>query len=285
MSLSRIWWVLALHLVLVTSASAGPKRVLVLPLDGSADPSARGKLNLSVQKLAKDGAAGAVVTIGDATFDEAAAAVGCDPATPKCAVSVRQTLGVDELVYGTVTADPTGQTIVVIRRSSATDNPPKDTTVVLGPTDPPGKAERELAPIFGVAPRDTTVTRPQPLPLPPGPPEPRRDNTKRNIGIACASGGGVMLLIGLVLWNSASGKQDEVDSAPTRTVADLMRLQDLEDRTQTLAITGDVMVLLGLGLGGYGAWVLYTDSKENRTVVVAPTATPAGPGVAIGGTW
>lgn len=285
MSWSRSWWVLALHLVLVSAASAAPKRVLVLPLDGSADPSARGKLNLSVQKLAKEGAGDALVTIGDATFEEAAAAVGCDPATPKCAVSVRQTLGVDELVYGTVTADPTGQTIVLIHRSSVTDNPPKDTTVILAPGDPPEKAERELAPIFGVTPSATPMTPPEPLPLPPGPPEPKRDNSKRNIGIACASGGGVMLLIGLVLWNSASGKQDEVDAAPTRTVDDLRRLQDLEDRTQTLAITGDVMVLVGLGLGGYGAWVLYKDSKEQRTVVVAPTATPTGAGVTIGGTW
>lgn len=285
MSSYRIWWVLALHLVLVTSASAAPKRVLVLPLDGNADPSARGKINLSVQKLAKEGAAGAVVTIGDATFEEAAAAVGCDAAAPKCAISVRQTLGVDELIYGTVSADPTGQTIVVIRRSSVTDSAPKDTTVVLRPTDPPAKAERELSPMFGVTPGEGPVTPPQPLPLPPGPPEPKRDNTKRNIGIACAGGGGVMLIIGLVMWNSASNKQDEVDAAPTRTVDDLMRLQDLEDRTQTLALTGNVMVLLGLGLGGYGAWVLYKDSKEHRTIVVTPTATPAGPGVTIGGTW
>jgi hypothetical protein len=268
-------------LALVATAMAGPKRVLVLPLDGNADPATRAKLNTSVQKLAKEAAAGAVVTVGDATFDETAAAVGCDPTAPKCAISVRSTLGVDELVYGTVTNDPSGQATIVIRRSSVTSNPPREDTATLPAGEPADRAEAQLAPLFGV-----TVTEPvpEPAPLPPPPPPPPRDNSRRNIGIACAGGGGVLVVIGLALWASESSKQDQIDNAPTQTLSQLRALQELEDKAQTYAIVGDLMLLGGLALGGYGGWLLYKDHQE-RSVAVTPTATPNGPAVVLRGTW
>ena len=275
-------WALVILLALVATAVAGPKRVLVLPLDGNAEPATRAKLNASVQKLAKDAAAGAVVTIGDATFDETAAAVGCDPTAPKCAISVRTTLGVDELVYGTVTHDPSGQTTIVIRRSSVTNNPPSEGTATLPAGEPPERAETQLAPLFGV-----TVTEPvvEPTPLPPPPPPPPpRDNRRRNIGIACASVGGVSIIIGLAMWASASSKQDEIDNAPTQTISQLRHLQELEDDAQTIAIVGDAMLLGGLAIGGLGGWMLYKDHQE-RSIVLTPTATPTGPAVILRGTW
>ena len=262
---------------LSATAMAGPKRILVLPLDGNVDPATRAKLNATVQKLAKQAAAGAVVTVGDATFDETAAAVGCDPAAAKCALSVRSTLGVDELVYGTVTSDPSGQATIVIRRSSVTSNPPSESTATLAT----GQAERagdQLAPLFGI-----TVTA-APRVLRPPPPPPPRDHTRRNAGIVCAGGGGVFLVIGLVLWASVSSKQDAIDDAPTTTVDQLRALRDLEDTAQTTAIVGDLMVLGGLALGGVGGWLLYTD-RQRRRIVVAPSITPTGPAMLLGGTW
>lgn len=264
------------------TAVAGPKRVLVLPLDGNADPATRAKLNASVQKLAKESAEGAVVTVGDATFDETAAAVGCDATAPKCAISVRTTLGVDELVYGTVTNDPSGQTTIVIRRSSATGNPPREGTATLPAGEPAERAETQLAPLFGV-----TVTEPvvEPPPPPPPPPSsPPHDNSRRNIGIACASGGGVSIIIGLALWASESSKQDAIDNAPTQTISQLRHLQELEDTAQTYALVGDLMLLGGLALGGIGGWMLYKDHQE-RSLVLTPVATPTGPAVLLRGTW
>ncbi len=277
----RLSWTTAILVALAAAAVAGPKRVLVLPLDGNADPATRAKVNTSVQKLAKSAATDAVVTVGDATFDETAAAVGCDAATAKCAISVRTTLGVDELVYGTVTNDPSGQTTVVIRRSSVTSNPPTEGTQTIPADEPPESAEAKLAPLLGV-----TVTAPEviPTPLPALPPPPPRDNTRRDVGIACASGGGVFFIIGLALWASASSKQDEIDHAPTQTVSQLRALQELEDKAQTVAIVGDLMVIGGLALGGFGGWMLYKDHQE-RSVVVTPTVTPTGPAVMLGGTW
>ncbi len=281
------WTVLGLGVLLAlaleATAIAAPRRVLVLPLDGNAESATRARLNATVQKLAK-ATPDTVVTIGDATFEETAAAVGCLVTAPSCPVSVRTTLGVDELVYGTVTTDPSGQTTLVIRRSSATNNPPRETTTMLSAADPPDRAEREIAPLFGVTPGVAEPVEPiAPVePVDTGPPV---DHTKRNIGIACATGGGVMFLIGLALLASYSGTQDEIDDAPTRSVAELRHLQELEDKAQRYALIGDLMVLGGLALGGYGGWVIYKDRQERRSVVVTPVATPTGPAVMIGGTW
>jgi hypothetical protein len=256
--------------------------VLVLPLDGNADGATRSRLNATVQKLERSSAPDATVTVADATFDETAAAVGCDPVAPQCAVSVRTTLGVDELVYGTVTTDPAGQTTIVIRRSSVTSNPPRETTATLAAGDPPDRVEQTLSPLFGGARAQVKEQTPPPVVPPAGPPE---DHTRRNLGIVCATGGGVVFIIGLALWASESSKQDQIDTAPTKTVSDLKNLQDLEDSAQTYALVGDVMVLAGLAVGGYGGWVLYKDHKEHQQVVVTPAVTPTGPTVTIGGTW
>lgn len=285
MSLRFLGWVIALHLALAATAIAGPRRVLVLPLDGNADPTTRGMLNASMQKLAKGGSTGATVTVGDATFDETAAAVGCLPAEPKCAQQVRTTLGVDELVYGTATTDPNGATTVTVRRASVADDPPKEMTATVSKSDGPDRADAALGPAFGA---QTTVVgdRPPPPPPPPaGPTGPPVDHTRRNLGIACTTGGGVVFLIGLALWANASSKQDQIDSAPTNNAQQLVALRDLEDKAQTYAIAGDVMVVAGIALAGYGVWTIYKDHKEKQRVVVTPTATPAGAGVTIGGVW
>ncbi|MBL0215704.1 MAG: hypothetical protein IPQ07_17715 [Myxococcales bacterium] len=288
MSRRLVWWSIALSflftIVLGTSAHAGPKRVLVLPFDGNADGTTRSLVNAAVQKLARASADGAVVTVGDATFDETAAAVGCDPASPACAASVRTTLGVDELVYGSVTTDPAKQTTVVIRRSSVTSNPPRSTTIALAAEDSPDRIEQTLGPAFGVtAPNPEPIAPiPAPTPVPAGP---RPDHTRRNIGIACVAGGGLGLAIGLALWGSESSKQDAIDRAPTKTVADLRRLQDLEDKAQTYAILGDVMIVAGLALGGVGGWILYKNHKTQESVVLTPVVTPTGPAVLLGGAW
>ena len=275
---------IVLQLAFVAAAIAGPRRVLVLPLDGNADPTTRGMLNASLQKLAKAGAEGALVTVGDATFEETAAAVGCAANDAKCAQQVRTTLGVDELIYGTATTDANGGTTVTLRRASTTDDPPRETTASVARGDGPDKADAALGPAFG----QTGVIGDPPPPPPPPPEEPVGppvDNTRRNIGIACATGGGVVFLIGIALWTNASNKQDQIDSAPTGNAQQLVALRDLEDQAQRSAITGDILVVAGLAVGGYGAWLLYKNHKEKQSVVVTPTASTTGAGVSIGGVW
>lgn len=274
--------VLVVLMMAIGVAAAAPRRVLVLPLDGNAEPALRAKLNLSMQKLARS--APGTVSIGDTTFSETAAAVGCDPAAPDCAETVRATLGVDELVWGTTTWS-NGQTNLVVNRTVANE-PTRRASVVIGPQDPPEKADSTLAPLFG---GQGTVTEPVgPIgPLkeePVGPVTPPYDNRKRNTGIIIASAGGVAVLIGLALWSNKSSVQEDIDAAPTDDPEDFARLEELESRAFKYAMIGNVMVLTGLGVGAYGGWMIYQDRKE-RQMTVTPQVTPTSATVMLRGTW
>ena len=278
-----IWVILVLA---TTWAEAAPRRVLVLPLDGNAEPALRAKLNLAVQKLARKTPGN--VAKGDTTFAETAAAVGCDPAAADCAETVRTTLGVDELVWGTATWT-NGQTNLVVYRSVATA-PTRSGAVLLGPQDGADKADAGLAPLFGDGgtivtpnPTDPIVTDPVPDPGP-QPQPPQYSNRKRTKGIILTAGGGLVVVIGLALWSNKSSVQQDIDDAPTNDAADFARLEELESRAFTYAMVGNVMVLGGLAVGGYGGWILYQDRKE-RHVAVTPQLTPTSAGVTVGGTW
>ncbi|MBA3455230.1 MAG: hypothetical protein H0T42_19220 [Deltaproteobacteria bacterium] len=296
--MNKLLAVLILLKIAASVANAAPRRVLVLPLDGNAEPALRAKLNLAVQKLARS--VQGTVSLGDTTFSETAAAVGCDPAAPDCAETVRATLGVDELVWGTTTWID-GQTKLVVHRTAA-KQPTRSASVMIGPQDTPEKADTTLSPLFGrhATPKERTgpvttdpvTTEPvsdpvttEPVTTEPARPEtPPYDNRKRNTGIIVASGGGVVLLIGLALWSNKSNVQRDIDSAPTDTPADFARLEELESRASKYAWTGNVMVLVGAGVAAYGGWMIYQDRKERR-IAIAPQVTTTAATVSVGGTW
>ncbi|MDB4963650.1 MAG: hypothetical protein JWP01_3649 [Myxococcales bacterium] len=277
-------------LVLMTAlASAAPRTVLVLPVDGNADPSVRAKLNLSVQKLARK--LPGKVSVGDTTFTETAAAVGCDPTAPDCAEMVRSTLGVDELVHGTATWKD-GETRLVVRRTVAKE-PTRSVLVVLAAEEAPEKSETTLGPLFDgsggttepvATDPDPLAQQPPPSETPPPPAGPSYDNRKRNKGIIFAAAGGVTLVIGLALWSNKSSVQDDIDDLPARDPEDFERLEQLESRAFKYAMVGNVMVVAALALGGYGGWTLYQDRKERRIAVV-PQVTPTTAGLVVGGHW
>jgi hypothetical protein len=287
---------LALVVVLVASTlvHAAPRKVLVLPLDGTAEPALRSKLSVSIQRLARvvDGE----VTTGKTTFSETAAAVGCEPGTAACTESVRKLLGVDELIYGTADVERGQVTIVVHRTGHKT--PPKQITTTIAATDSPDRADPAILPLFTGAQTTTTTTPPEdttttpdptasptvdPVPTEPAPQPlpalPARDKRERNIGIAMSVGGGVMLLIGLALWSSKASIQDEIDNHPTRDREDFAELEELESTASTRAWAGNLVVLGGLALGGYGGYLLWQDHKRQRSATIAPAPTTESPGV------
>ena len=277
-------------LALPSSAAAGPRKVLVLPLDGDAPREVRARFSASVQRLARtlDGK----VTPGDVTFIDTAIAIGCDPKAPRCAEDVRATLGVDELVYGTVTKE-NGKLALVVRRI-AKGQQRREVSATLEVTDSPDRAEPELLPLFRttqekppgpepVAPAEPPKETPEPSPPPPPPP---RAPLSRNkvIGYTAVVGGGTLLLISFALWSSASGLENDIDSHPVEDYNDFMDLRDLEDTARTRAWTGNALFLVGLAAGGLGGWLLYREHKAQHAVV-APAPIPGGAALMLGGVF
>lgn len=338
---------LVFQIVLLGLALAAPRKVLVLPLDGNAEPALRGRINSTLQRLARR--LPGEVSIGDATYGETAAAVGCDPAAPTCADAILTTLGVDELIFGTVSPSGT-QTTVVIRRVKA-GSPAQTSRATLVGDEPPDQVDGAIGALIGITvtpatttgtpttgtgtpttgtttgagtttttgPRTGTATTPRvtttrprgtdtgtatttgtptttgtdtatttgttTIPPPLTPPPPAHDNRKRTTGILIASAGGLTTVIGLMLWSSAAGVQNDIDGAPTRTAGDFAALEDLEGRGKSYALIGDLMVPIGLAVAGYGGWLLYQDHQERRAVTITPQVSPTTAGVVLGGVW
>lgn len=288
----------------VTSVAAGPRKVLVLRLDGDAPADQKSQLDESVQAMARAKLAGDV-TIGDTTFLETATAVGCDAKDPACAETVRSTLSVDELVYGSATVQDGNTTVTVYRITK--DAPPATQTTVIAATEPGAQAEPALEPVFtdGSSGSDsssdnlgsaatgsgsdvdagTDVASESAAPAP----SPRSnffDTRERKLGVGLAGGGVIALVIGFSLWASKSDLQDQIDSHPTRTYADFQDLTALEDRASSRALWGNLMVGLGLALGGAGAYYLYKD-HQNRSATLTPAPVESGSGMTLvfAGRW
>jgi hypothetical protein len=275
-------------IALLTSVIAQPRKVLVLPLDGNAPAAQRGKLNASVAKLAKSKLDGDV-TIGDTTFEETAAAVGCDPAQSSCAETVRTTLQVDELVYGSAkTVD--GSTTVMITRVSA-GSEPRSQISVIGEKDDASAAEAGLEPGF------TTVASPVDAAIAANSAgsnaETKKDTgpgffstRERKLGVGFGAGGVIALVIGFAYWSSASGMQDDIDSHPDMTLAQIDDLKSLEDDAASKALWGNVFVILGLAATGVGGYYLWKDRKNRRAAALTPAPVEGGGmTLVLGGRW
>ncbi|HSN27502.1 MAG TPA: hypothetical protein VLT45_14505 [Kofleriaceae bacterium] len=274
--MTRFVLVLALALMAAT-VGAGPRKVLVLPVDGTADATLRSKLTVVVQDLAK-GVPGEL-TNGDTTFAETATAVGCDPNRPACVDTVLGTLAVDEVVWGTATPNADGSTTLVVKRATK-GTPPHEQTAIIQPTESPDVASSRIAPLFGVT---GTVglgsgsATPEAqgsgsAAVPEVPATPWSDQKKLGVGLAV--GGGALVVVGLALWASESGVQDDINNAPDQTAAQIQALKDLESKAQGYAWGGNIAMVLGLGAGGYGAYLLWKDHKEHA--LVTPQPAPGG---------
>jgi hypothetical protein len=158
---------LALAIVVGSAAaSADPHHVLVLRAEGNADDATRAKIDAQVVKLAKNLPGN--VEAAEITFSDALAATGCSTSDPTCKDQVLSTMGVDEMVAVTVTALPSGDLRVAVRRLPHNE-PTKDaaTTITAGQT-PDTRIATDIGPLFGVAPPPVDKT-PKPTPVVPPP--------------------------------------------------------------------------------------------------------------------
>ncbi len=137
------------------TATAAPRHVLVLRAEGNADATTRGNVDQEVAKLAKtlDGN----IEIGEITFADAAAAVGCTGSEAQCRDDVLGMMGVDELVATSVTAMPSGDLRILVHRipkGAPTKN--AQTTVTSG--QPLAvKLDNDVGPMFGVKPKPAST--------------------------------------------------------------------------------------------------------------------------------
>ncbi|MEO6771908.1 MAG: hypothetical protein ABI467_02670 [Kofleriaceae bacterium] len=165
-------------LVIASVASAAPRHVLVLRAEGNADAATRANVDQQVTKLAKTLEGN--IEIGEITFTDAAAAVGCSGSEAQCRDDVLGMMGVDELVATSVSAMPSGDLRVIVHRipkGAATKD--AQTTVPRG-ASLGTKIAAEIGPMFGVtatppesppvAPVVANPATPQPPPPPPPPP-------------------------------------------------------------------------------------------------------------------
>lgn len=294
----RITGMIAISSLFTITAAARPHKVIVLPLDGTADPATRARFTASVQKLARllDGE----IALGKTTFAETAAAVGCDPDQPKCVDEVLATLAVDEIVWGAVT-DDRGQMSLVVHRATKGSRA-RDITTTIRPQDAADKTSSSLLPLFQsdaqpvsddgrgsalpVAHKKVEAIEPASgsgsgaiggdgAPVPPGSPV---DTHDRNLGIGLSVGGGVALVLGFALWSSESSLQDQINAHDTNTAKDLAAVRDLEDRANKYAWGGNAMIIVGLAVGGFGAYYLWKNHKSQLTATVTPVPAEQGAG-------
>jgi hypothetical protein len=294
------WLSTVVLLALTATTAAASHKILVLPVDGTADVATRAKLSADIAQLVRT--LDSQVAIGSATFADTALAVGCDPHALGCSDEVIATLGVDELVWGTATRDGDQIRLTVRRAAKAGGARELSTTIAAGdaadrvatriaplfspPTTAPERAPRpptappSAPPHAATAPVADTPSAPSPdvvdaAPAPsPAPAEGRRDRTT---GIALIAGGGLGVVLGLALWASYASLQRTIDDHPVRTAADIEELKSLEDRASSRAIAGDVLVLAGLAAAGVGGYYLYRDHKRHAIAIMpAPIAHGAG---------
>ncbi|NVB79992.1 MAG: hypothetical protein HOV81_16470 [Kofleriaceae bacterium] len=128
-------------------ASAGPRNILVMRTEGTADASTRTNIDTHVLRLAKnlDGK----VEGGDITFTDAAAVVGCNLSEASCKDDVLATLGVDEIIATTATSTANGTNVTVRRIAKGVAPKTAQTTIVAGRA-PEGKLDADIGPIFGL---------------------------------------------------------------------------------------------------------------------------------------
>ena len=149
-------------LVTASVASAAPRHVLVLRAEGNADAATRANVDQQVTKLAKTLEGN--IEVGEITFSDAAAAVGCSGSEAQCRDDVLGMMGVDELVSTSVSAMPSGDVRVMVHRipkGAATKD--AQTTVPSGGSLE-AKVAAEIGPMFGVKAKPAT---PAPVTPPP----------------------------------------------------------------------------------------------------------------------
>ena len=154
-------------LVTASVASAAPRHVLVLRAEGNADAATRANVDQQVTKLAKTLEGN--IEVGEITFADAAAAVGCSGSEAQCRDDVLGMMGVDELVSTSVSAMPSGDVRIIVHRIPKGASTKDAQTTVPSGASLDAKIAAEIGPMFGVKVKAVTAP-PPPVTKTPTPP-------------------------------------------------------------------------------------------------------------------
>jgi hypothetical protein len=146
------------------------------------------------------------------------------------------------------------------------DTPPDLTPKQPDTTEPPKQPADKTT-----ATADTTV---KPLDQPAGNDD-RQPRDRRKLYIGGMGAGGGMLLIGLILWGSASGVENDIDNFRVTDQRSLQELRDLEDKGDSYATWGNVFTLGGLVVGGVSTYLYLKDRKARKTAASSAHLAPA----------
>lgn len=265
----------ALMISLQIHVAAAQGTVSVAPIEGDAPAPVRDAVTAALLAYSNDH--GDTASTAATSMSDAASALGCTLPDAACAESVRTTLGVDQIVWGT--ASGRGPTTIDLYRIDAQGQVTHQQTVVAAGTSSDAAVKPLLPALYG----EPAIVTPPPLVAPP--PvlvEPAR-NSRKPLLIAGVVGGGVFLLVGVSLWSHAGGLQDQIDSAPVRTAADIRALQDLENRADSSSTWGNIMFVSGLAVGGIATYYLVKELRHpaRDKIALVPTLMPHGAGLTL----
>ena len=297
--------------ILASPAAAKPRKVLVLPFEGALGGKApsNGLERLTAVVARSAGLTGATVRVGQASFSDTAALVGCGTEEADCLGQVAKSLGVDQVITGSVETGADGSSVIVnlkffkdgetrderlelpapsfdaVLEGVARDVP--DLFVSAPERRPDARATDTAAPAAGSP--DTPATA-NPIETPPPvaiAPPPQRDSggfDVRRVGIVAWGTAGVGLVAagaGGVFLALARDRQQQVDDAPVSSGADLERLEELEDEGARFTTLGNGLLIGGGGLLAAGAVLIaiqgLSGSAEDRPIVsIGPLGDGAG---------
>ncbi len=233
-------------LVAISSPAFADKRAQVFPLSGSGLPD---KLATAPAKLTKALATSISAVVASVPIEDAAGLLECDPENSTCLAAVAKSLGVERLVFGTISSQAGGKLKVTLTRFDVGPDRQQQTFELEGGTTEQLATElvKASSSLFGGV---SIEEDPKPDPTPgPGPDKPVEDKGvpgKITTGTwALVGGGAVLAAAGVVMLASAQSIKRDVQNAPTDTLDDIRRLRALEDKGVQRTLIGNVMLIGG----------------------------------------
>ncbi len=292
MTSRRLPWLalaaLALLLPAARRAGAEPKpRVLIIPIGGTLEGPMAGapkRFDKVIAEVAGEvGTEPLTARVGKA---EVTAIIGCaDDESTECFEESASMLGVERIVFGQVEATPDGTQVTLTYFRSG--EPVRRKQWVLGSAEvqPASEEVRAVArELFAPAPAEPAQPPPVVEPPPPQPLQPQ-PGPQFSFGRVkpwtwgVVGGGAALLGLSALFFALAADKQDQVDAAPTDSLDDLHRLEDLESSGRRLTLLGNLSLAAGAVAVTAGAVLIWRQGRapdEAPAVALVPLAGGAG---------